>query len=164
MLNLGYALPLPASLINYTSKKDKYLKRKESWPLWAPWRNPIHKKCHKQSKRAKNSLFKLTMAGILQKAEGNLGKTNLLKQTIYWSTNIHILQSPKKPSTIGYQSVGHPELEPKEPNRLGWTRTKRCIYKFTCWAFVVLGDEPVQTRNMGTPKKLIPSFSLFMTS
>ncbi len=75
---------------------------------------PSHKKCHKQSKREKNSLFKLTMASILRKAEGNLGKTNLLKQTIYWSTNIHILQSPKKPSTIiGYQSVGHPELEPK---------------------------------------------------
>ncbi len=56
---------------------------------------PSHKKCDKQSKRRKNSLFKLTMAGLLRKAEGNLGKTNLLKQTIYWSTNIHILQSPK---------------------------------------------------------------------
>lgn len=85
---------------------------------------PSHKKCHKQSKRGKNSLFKLTMAaGLLRKAEGNLGKTNHL--LVYKHPHSSI---SKKPSTIGYQSVGHQQLEPKKPNRLGWTRTKRCEY------------------------------------
>lgn len=124
---------------------------------------PSHKKCHKQSKSGKKSLFKLTMASILRKAEGNWGKTNLLKQTIYWSTNIHILQSPKnhQPSS-GTKVWAIPNWNPK-PNRLGWTRTKRCKHIFTWWAFVVLGDEPVQTRNMG-PQKIWFQASLFMTS
>jgi hypothetical protein len=109
MLNLGYGLPLPASLINYTTTKDKYLKKKRVMTFVSSVEKPSHKKCHEQSKRGKNSLFELTMAGILQKAEGDLGKTNLLKQTIYWSTNIHILQSPKhhQPSGTKVWAIQH---------------------------------------------------------
>jgi hypothetical protein len=44
MLNLGYALPLPASLINYTSKKDKYLKEKRVMTFVSSMENPSHKK------------------------------------------------------------------------------------------------------------------------
>jgi len=114
---------------------------------------PSHEKCHKQSKRGKNSLFKLTMAGPSSKGWRKFGQNKPFK-----TNHLLVYKHPhssisKKPSTIlGYQSVGHPELEPKKPNRLGWTRTKRCKYMFTWWAFVVLGDEPVQTRNMAPQK------------
>lgn len=114
---------------------------------------PSHKKCHKQSKRGKNSLFKLTMAGLLRKAEGNLGKTNLLKQTIYWSTNIHILQSLKnhQPSS-GTKVWAIRNWNPKNQITLVEPVQRDVNYIFTWWAFVVLGDEPVQTRNMAPQK------------
>jgi hypothetical protein len=56
MLNLGYGLPLPASLRNYTSKKDKYLKKKGVMTFVSSMEKPSHKKCQKQSERGKKSL------------------------------------------------------------------------------------------------------------
>jgi hypothetical protein len=60
------------------------------------------------------------MAGILQKAEGKFGQNKPFKTNHLLAYKHPHSSISKKPSTIiGYQSVGHPELEPKKPNRLG---------------------------------------------
>ncbi len=151
---------LPNKLHDY---KRQVLKEKKSHDLCelcgetksqkVPW---AKQKGEKQSVRANNGRH--SSKGWRRFGQNKPFKTNHL--LVYKHPHSSI---SKTPSTIGYQSVGHPALELKKPNRLWWTRTKKCKYIFTQWTFVVLGDEPVQTTNMGHQNIWFQA-SLFMTS